>query len=621
MEERAQDKKTKRVKQKTRSHCRPNKTNIGGQAVIEGVMMRGATSMATAVRGSNGEITMETARFKSAKEKGAGFRMPFVRGVVNLGTQMFAGTALIMRSAEVYGDFAEPSKFDNWLAKKFKVNSMNLILGFSLVLGVLLAVGLFVFLPNFLSGLIFSIPSFENAHPLLHSLVEGLLMITIFVLYIVIVSLMKDIKRVFMYHGAEHRVISCYESGLELTVENAQKMSTAHSRCGTTFMFFVLTISILIFAFVNWALGALGWLGNSGIINALVKLGVKLLFVPLVAGISYELLKFLAKYDNLFVRILRAPGMWLQKLTTKKPTDDMVECSLAAFNMVLAMEKDPTIATQQFEIKVPYPIARSRIEGILGEYAENSDVDWIFVETTGIKRSELKSTTTIDGKHFTVAENIAKDMAGGKPLQYALSNSEFYGLKIAVNNNVLIPRPETEQLAEKVIKHLDGSQDKTVLDLCTGSGAIALAIAKNSKAKVFASDVSEKAIEVAKGNSQVLGLSIEVAIGDLFQAQNGQSFDVIVCNPPYIKHDELAKLEKKVRNFEPMLALDGGKDGLNFYRRISDEGKSHLNTGGVLFLEIGATQGEDIKSIFKEYSNCVVEKDLQGNERFAIVTK
>ena len=616
MKTEAQEEKLKKDKV---SHNRPNKTNIGGQAVIEGVMMRGAKSMATAVRTSSGDITMETSRFKSAKEKSAAYRTPFLRGIVNFGSQMFAGTALLMRSAEVYGDFAEPTKFDNWLAKKFKINSMNLVLGFSLILGILFAVGLFIFLPNFLSGLIFSIPQFSNAHPVLHSLVEGLLMITIFIIYILIVSLMKDIKRVFMYHGAEHRVISCYEYGLDLTVENAQKMSTAHSRCGTTFMFFVLTISILIFAFVNWALGAMGWLTDNGILNALIKLGAKLLFVPLVAGISYELLKFLAKYDNLLVRIIRAPGMWLQKLTTKKPTDDMVECSLAAFKMVLAMEEDETIPTQKFEIKVPYPIARKRIEGILSDN-DPSDIDWLFVEATGIARSQLQNTDLIDGKAFTVAENWAKDMAGGKPLQYALSNTEFYGLKISVNPNVLIPRPETEQLVDKAIKYIGDGKNKKVLDLCTGSGAIALAVAKNTESIVFASDISQKAVEVAKANAQAHNLKVEFAVGDML-SWTKETFDVIICNPPYIKHDEIGTLDKKVKNFEPMLALDGGLDGLDFYRRLQSEAKLHLNENGVIFLEIGDEQGKDIKSIFKDFAVCEVEKDLEGKDRIAEVRR
>jgi len=611
--------KPKKAKPEKIPQYRPNKTNIGGQSVIEGVMMRGSKSMATAVRNSNGVITMETSRIKSAKDKNFLFHMPFVRGIVNFGSQMFAGTALLMRSAEVYGDFAEPSKFENWFAKKFKMNPMNLILGFSVVLGIALAILLFVFLPNFLSGLFFSIPKFSNAHPVLHSLVEGLLMIIIFVIYIVLVSAMKDIRRVFQYHGAEHKVISCYEHGLELTVENAQKMSTAHSRCGTTFMFFVLMVSIFVFAFVNWALVELGWTSQSSIVNSLIKLPAKLLFVPIIAGISYEILKFLAKYDNLLARILRAPGMWLQKLTTKQPTDDMVECSLAAFKMVLAMDADETIPTRKFEIKVPYPIARKRVEGILGENAEQSDIDWLFVEATSKRRSELPTLETIDGKAFENVEKWAKDMVSGKPLQYVLGNTEFYGLKLSLTKNVLIPRPETEQLVEEALKYLGNGSGKKVLDLCCGSGAIALAVAKNTESEITASDISKDAIAVASANALALNLKVKFAVGDLFTAVAGEKFDVVISNPPYIKHGDIAKLEKKVKDFEPTLALDGGEDGLNFYRLLAKNATEHLNEGGAMFMEIGAEQGDDVKAIFADYASCEVKKDLNGLDRIIVV--
>ncbi|MCQ2603078.1 MAG: DUF1385 domain-containing protein, partial [Clostridia bacterium] len=214
-------------------------TSIGGQAVLEGVMMKGAKSVATAVRTETGEITVESKRVKSIKDKSVFYRVPFVRGALNLGSQLFSGTALLMRSAEVYGDFAEPSKSDKWIADKLKINPMNLVLGISVVLGLVLAIALFMLLPNFLTGLIFEIPELNSSplSALWYSLIEGGIMIVIFIIYILLVSLMKDIRRVFMYHGAEHKVINCYEYGLDLTVENAKKMSTQHSRCGTTFTF------------------------------------------------------------------------------------------------------------------------------------------------------------------------------------------------------------------------------------------------------------------------------------------------------------------------------------------------------------------------------------------------
>ncbi|MBQ3754641.1 MAG: DUF1385 domain-containing protein, partial [Clostridia bacterium] len=311
------DKEQKKKLKKDKIACR---TSIGGQAVLEGVMMKGSRSVATAVRSATGEITVENKYTKSAKERNWFLRLPFVRGVVNLVTQLFQGTGIMMRSAEVYGDFAEPSKFDKWMSDKLKINPMSIIMTFSVILGIAIAIGLFVFLPNFLAGLICDNIGAINASSLKslwYSLIEGGIMLVIFISYILLVSIMKDIRRVFMYHGAEHKTIACYEHGLELTVENARTMKREHSRCGTTFLFFVIAVSIMVFVLINFMLEKCGLLVSTEtinanatvvkIVNALIRLGFKLLFLPVVAAVSYELLKLLAKSDCLFVRILRAP--------------------------------------------------------------------------------------------------------------------------------------------------------------------------------------------------------------------------------------------------------------------------------------------------------------------------
>lgn len=604
------------------------RTNIGGQAVLEGVMMKGARSIATAVRTPDGDITVESKYTKDAKQRNAFLKLPFVRGVVNLVTQLFQGTGIMMRSAEVYGDYAEPSKFDKWVADKLKINPMNVLMGFSVVLGVLLAVGLFVFLPNFLASLIcdnIAAIASSSLKSLWYSLIEGGLMLVIFISYILLVTLMKDVRRVFMYHGAEHKVISCYERGLDLTVENAKHMPREHSRCGTTFLFFVIAVSIMVFVLVNFMLEKCGLVVPSSasgakVLNALIKLGFKLLFLPVVAGVSYELLKLLAKSDCLFVRILRAPGMALQKLTTKEPTDDMLEVSLTAFKTVLAMDENPNLEEKKFDIKVPYGVARAKLQNI-AKGADDSDIDWLLVEVTGKKRSELQALKTLTKTEFDNAEVIAKKMADGTPLQYALGYCEFYGIKISVNKNVLIPRPETEELVEKAITVIKDKQTQCdVLDLCTGSGAIAVAIAKNTNAKVSACDVSVGAIDVALANSLNTGVRVDFSKGDMWSAVANKTFDVIVSNPPYIPTSDVQKLDSKVKDFEPQLALDGDSDGLKFYRIIENKLDEHLKDEGVLLLEFGVNQADDIKRIFEKY-DVEILKDLEGLERIAVVKR
>lgn len=605
---------------KKEKESRIKRTSIGGQAVLEGVMMKGERSVATAVRTESGDITVESKYVKSAKEKSVLFRLPFIRGVVNLFSQLYQGTGILMRSAEVYGEAAEPGKAEKWMAEKLKINPMSVLMAFSVILGVALAIGLFVFLPNFLTGLLFEIPALSGTHPALQSLSEGVLMLLIFVLYILLVSVMKDIRRVFMYHGAEHKVISCYEHGLELTVENAKKMSREHSRCGTTFMFFVIAVSILVFALINWALSALGWLTDSNVVNAFIKLGVKLLFLPFIAGASYELLKLLAKSDCLIVRILRFPGMLLQKLTTKEPTDDMLEVSLTAFKTVLAMDADNTLPERKFEIKTQTALARKELFKIAPD-CDESDVDWILCEATGKKRSELKSLAHLNSVEFENARRIAEKMKDGMPLQYALGNAEFYGIKLSVDPSVLIPRPETEILAEKAIEIIRKRGDKPrVLDLCTGSGAIAVAVKKNAECDMIASDVSEAALIIAKANALNSGAEVRFVKGDLFEPFEDEKFDLILSNPPYIPRGDLDKLDKRVRDFEPISALDGGADGLDFYRAIEGKFNDKLSDNGTLILEFGMGQAEDIKDIFKAYSTEMI-KDLEGADRVALIKR
>lgn len=605
------------------------RTSIGGQAVLEGVMMKGATAIATAVRTESGDITVESVRTKSAKDKSAFAKLPFVRGVVNLCTQLYEGMGILMRSAEVYGDFAEPSEFEKKVAKKFKINPMNILMGFSLILGIVLAVGLFVVLPNVVASALFKIEALANSSlsSLWYSLIESAVMLVIFTLYIVLVSIMKDIRRVFMYHGAEHKVINCYEHGLDLTVENAKKMSRQHSRCGTTFMFLVIMVSIIVFAFVNWGLSDLPEIGEwftaqSKGVQGLVRVPIKLLFIPVVAGISYEILKLLAKSDALPVRILRAPGMALQLLTTREPDDSMLEVSLTAFKTVQAMDADPSYPTRKFDIKMPVPVARKRIAET-APTADESDIDWILVEVTGKKRGEVQNLSHISATEYENAMKIAEKMKDGAPLQYALGYTEFYGIKIVVNSSVLIPRPETEELVEKaiaVVKEKSENGKVGVLDLCTGSGAIAVAIAKNTSANVSACDVSVGAVDVALANSVNTGVRVDFSNGDMWGAVAHKRFDVIVSNPPYIPTDDVSKLDVKVKDFEPTLALDGDKDGLKFYRIIADGLDEHLEENGVLLLEFGIGQTDNIKEIFAGY-DVEVFKDMEGLDRIAVVRR
>ncbi|MFA7672367.1 MAG: DUF1385 domain-containing protein [Clostridia bacterium] len=299
------------------------KTSIGGSALLEGIMMIGPYKKAIAVRKPDGEMDLCV---EDLPKKNKISKIPIFRGAYNLIYQMIISIKALTYAASFYDLEEEPKKEPEGEAvpkddtiKKDKKNAETLGKGtifFSLLLSLVVTVGLFILLPNFLIGLL-GIKS-----NILNNLLEGVVRILIFTLYLKLCSLMKDIKRVWMYHGAEHKTISCYEAADELTVANVRKYSTKHRRCGTSFMFLVLIVSIIVFSFVGW---------YSPLVNILFRIAL----IPLVAGIAYEIIRITGKHDNIVSRIVSAPGMWFQRLTTAEPDDGMIECAIAAFTAVL----------------------------------------------------------------------------------------------------------------------------------------------------------------------------------------------------------------------------------------------------------------------------------------------
>lgn len=307
-----------------------HKTSVGGQALIEGIMMKGPNGTAVSVRLPNGTIETECKQVKPWKDKNKILALPIIRGIVGFIESLVTGYGYLMESAEKSTQGLENppeeelSKIDKWIERHFGEKMMNIIGAVSAVLGVALAFFLFMWLPSFaVDKLTFG--KLLEFHPLF----EGIIRIIIFVLYMFGVSQMKDIKRVFMYHGAEHKSIFCYENGLELTVENVKKQSRFHPRCGTSFMFVMILLSILISSALVLIFPALSE------VNRMVWVTVKLLIMPLVMGIGYEFIKYAGKHDNLLVKILSAPGLWMQRITTKEPTDDIIEVGIESLKAVL----------------------------------------------------------------------------------------------------------------------------------------------------------------------------------------------------------------------------------------------------------------------------------------------
>ncbi len=319
------------------------KISVGGQALIEGIMMQGPKGAAMSVRLPDGTIDTEELEVKHIKDKFKPAGLPIIRGVFNMVESLLFGYKCMEKSAVKAGldDDTNPedmSKLDKWLSDHFGPKMMAVVSGIAMVLGMLLAFGLFTYLPSMIVDVADKY-LFKNALANIHPLFEGVMRMAIFVLYIWLVAKIPDIKRVFMYHGAEHKSIFCYEAGLELTVDNVRKQKRFHPRCGTSFIFVILIISILISSVMVVVFPGIDE-------NRAVWMVVKLLILPLTVGIGYEFIKFAGKHDNAFVRVLSAPGLWMQKITTQEPTDDIIEVGIEAIKTVLYGQEEKADNTE-----------------------------------------------------------------------------------------------------------------------------------------------------------------------------------------------------------------------------------------------------------------------------------
>lgn len=295
-------------------------TSVGGQALIEGIMMRGPKKQAIVVRTPE-KLVVKEEELKFIKDKYPVLGWPLIRGTATFISSMVCGMKALTFSAECMPEEEqeEPTKLDLWIEKKFGTEKAEkIIIAIAVVLGIALSVGLFMLLPTILTGALNNVVESR----ILKNLIEGLIRIAIFLIYMWLATKMKEIRRVWEYHGAEHKTIFCYEKGLPLTIENARRQSRFHPRCGTSFLFIVMIVSILVFAVVSWS-------------NVWIRMLLRIVLLPVVVGISYELIRWAGRHDNLATRIISAPGKALQHLTTREPDDSMLEVAIEAIKLVI----------------------------------------------------------------------------------------------------------------------------------------------------------------------------------------------------------------------------------------------------------------------------------------------
>lgn len=577
------------------------KCEVGGQAVIEGVMMRGSKGQATAIRKPNGEIEIDMKKIVPITKKYKFLNIPFIRGIFVLIDSLVTGMNTLNYSASFFEEEGEEeSKFELWLKDKFGEKSNDLIIGATMILSFVLAIGLFIALPTGIASLF----NMLNLSPIVLNLIEAFIRIAILLIYMYSISKMEDIYRVFQYHGAEHKSIFCYEAGEELTVENVRKFVRFHPRCGTNFLFLIMLVSIIIFSFTGWG-------------NFFQRLALRILLIPIVSGITYELIKWLGKSNNILSKIIAYPGLKLQELTTKEPDDDQLEVAIAALMSAEGIKpKEKTIgelldigskSLKKEDIDTYLLDAQLLLGMVLGK-------DKIYLITNRSKNVSIKD----ENEYLDLIEKRKKKM----PIKYILGETEFMGLDFDVEEGVLIPRGDTEILVEELLSIIKEDDEIEVCDLCSGSGAIGISLAiyrKNIKVdEIDNFDIPEK---VTKSNilKHALENRVKFIKSNLLEdpIKEGKKYDVIVSNPPYIKASEINNLMDDVKLYEPHTALDGGDDGLVFYRKIVEQSKLTLKENGILAFEIGHDQGIDVRILMEEagFSNVKLVKDLAGLDR------
>ncbi|MBE6090404.1 MAG: peptide chain release factor N(5)-glutamine methyltransferase [Clostridium beijerinckii] len=581
--------------------------DVGGQAVIEGVMMRGSKNLATAVRTPKGNIEIDFKDNRPVTKKYPILNIPFLRGFFVLVESMKVGMESLNYSASfLEEDNEEPSKFEKWLDDKLGEKANSVLMAITMFISFLFAIGLFVALPTGIAS-VFKGAGISNV---MLNLVEALIRIVILLLYMFSISKLNDIYRVFQYHGAEHKTIFCYEAMEELTVENVRKQSRLHPRCGTNFLFLVMFVSIIVFSFTGWG----------GIIE---RLALRIILIPVVTGISYEIIKWLGKNDSMLAQIIAYPGLKLQLLTTKEPDDSQIEVAIASLKAAEGI-KDPNknieelIKTGTFTLKENgIDTARLDAELLLGNIIEKDRVYLITHKEDEVSKEDAE-------KYFDLIEKRRNKM----PVKYILNKCEFMGIEFYVEEGVLIPRGDTEILVDEVLKIIEENQEMQICDLCSGSGAVGISLAHfRQNIKVDLIDyypIPEKVslinIEKNKLEDRVFFIKSDLLEESI---KNNKIYDIIVSNPPYIEECEIGKLMEDVKNYEPHTALNGGNDGLDFYRKIIDQSQYTLRENGILAFEIGYNQGEAVKLLMENngFTNVKIVKDFASLDRVIVGIK
>ncbi|MGL5633690.1 MAG: peptide chain release factor N(5)-glutamine methyltransferase [Sarcina sp.] len=564
------------------------KIQIGGQGLLNGVAINGKNGKAIATREKNNNISLSFEKIYRVQEETGLRAFPFFRGILIIFDTVSSG----VESLDI---------LSNDILNSEEIKNKKLINFLAMILAFLLFIFTFLVIPVLIINIVRNIFVISNV---CLSLLEGSITIVGLILYMYVIGFNEDINSLFRYHGAEHKVISCYENNLELTNKNVKESKRFHLRCGSNLIFMIIINSSLIYLFLGWD-------------SILLRVLMKTLLIPIIAGISYELVKYVSRSDSFLAEIIAFPGLKLQLLTTREPKNEEIEVAILALKKAEGLRVERTIReilNETNQIFKNVGIESYILDAqLLMCHVLNKDKLWLI--TNVFERVSIED----EDKYL---ELVAKRKSK-YPMAYILGSTEFMNIDFTVKEGVLIPRGDTEVLVEEVLQNIDKYEKLDVCDLCCGSGAIGLTIAEyRTETLVDLLDIENIPKEVTNINIKNFELEDRAKFihSDVFSGIKNKKYDIIVSNPPYIREAVIETLMDDVKNYEPHIALSGGDSGLIFYEKIINKAPEHLKGKKILAFEIGHDQGDIVKEIMEKnnFENVKIVKDLAGLDRVVI---
>lgn len=568
------------------------KEKVGGMALFNGLMLKNKKREAIGRVDESKNIYVEINDINKTidEDKFTIYDVPIIRGIISMKNMIASSVPYVLKSSQ---DVLNKTSKEKVVIDKFELVSAYAI-------SITLILILFAAVPNFIST--FLTLSIRNIS-------QAIMQTSAFVIYLLLLAKVDSLKSLFEYHGAEHKVANAYEKleKRDITIENVKKQSRFHARCGGNFVVYLFFLILFITFIIP---------SN----NLIFKTILQVMLFPFLAGFSYELVMYTEYLPN-FLKFLAYPAMSIQLITTKEPSDDKIE--LAIYTLFGCMNGNKQVSISKFvkdyllynkSIKKDFDIKDALI---IFSNIKSMNTNDIYINMDGIMldyNEQIKASMMLDKLY---KKNI--------PMAYIIGKISFYNENYIVNNDVLIPRVDSEILVEKAIEYIDKENLNTMLDMCTGTGCLGISISKNSNIKhTTLVDISNKALKIASKNVTLNEINDKCSVcnSDLFSnfKKSGIKYDIIVSNPPYIPTKDINNLDESVKK-EPIIALDGGKDGMDFYRKILKQALNYLNNNAVLIFEIGYDELEKFKKIINRYTEYkIVEslKDYGGNDRVVI---